>query len=84
MTTPATLMVLLQGQKITPFISSWSTTIMIESKDPLGGRLVIRSTDTCWKGWLQSDDKEDRVGMVGWVLTLFTLQTVQPATYLQM
>ena len=56
---------------------------MTESKDSLGGRLVIRSTETCWKGQVQSDFKEERAGMVGWVLTLFAWQTVHLAIYFQ-
>ena len=65
-----------------PFISSWSIMTMMESKDPLGGRSVIRSTETCWKGWVQLDSKGERAGMVGWVLTLFAWQMAQPAIYL--
>ena len=52
-------------------------------KDPLEGRSVIRSTETYWKGQIQSDGKGERVGIVGWMLTLFAWQTVQPAMYLQ-
>ena len=67
MAIPAASMFLLQGQRITPFVSPWSTMTMMESKDPLGGRSMIRSTETCWKGWVQLDDKGERARMVEWV-----------------
>ena len=81
MATPTASIFLLQGQRITPFISPWSTMTMTESKDLLGGRSVIRSTETCWKGQVQLDFKEERAGMMGWVLTLFAWQTAYLATY---
>jgi hypothetical protein len=42
--------VLLQGIKITPFESPWSTTTRIESYPSAGGRLVIRSIEQLAKG----------------------------------
>ena len=66
MATPAISMVLLQGQRIILFVSPWSTTTMIESKDPLGGRSVIRSMETYWKRWVHLDNKGEKVGMMEW------------------
>ena len=57
---------------------------MTELKDLLEGKLVIRSTKTCWKGQVQLEARGERAGMVRWVLTLLTWQMEQPATYFQM
>ena len=70
MAIPTASMFLLQGQRITPFVSPWSTMTMTESKDPLGSRSMIKSTKTCWKGQVQSDDKGEKAGTVEQVLTL--------------
>jgi hypothetical protein len=44
------VMVFLQGERITPFISPWSTTTITESKPLDSGISVIRSTEICKKG----------------------------------
>jgi hypothetical protein len=44
------VIVFLQSERITPFISPWSTMTMTESKPPDSGKLVIRSTEICEKG----------------------------------
>jgi hypothetical protein len=43
-------MVFLQGERITPFVSPWSTMTMTESKPLDSGKLVIRSMEICEKG----------------------------------
>ena len=60
---PLAVIVFLVGHRITPFISPWSTTTRKESKPMEGGRLVIRSQETCWKG----QDAEERMGVSGGV-----------------
>ena len=44
------VIVLLQGVKITPLVSPWSTTTNIESKPFTGGRSVIKSMEQLAKG----------------------------------
>jgi hypothetical protein len=44
--TPSVVIVLLQGERITPFVRLWSTTTIIESKPLLRGRSVIKSTES--------------------------------------
>ena len=68
---PAMSMDLEQGVRITPFVRPWSTMTMIESKPKEGGRLVMRSTESCLKGRVVVDGMGQRGGVVGWVLTLF-------------
>ena len=48
--------VLLQGWKITPFERPWSTMTRMESKPWEMGRLVMRSIEICWKGWVQLEE----------------------------
>ena len=48
--TPSPSMVLLQGRNLATLEQPWSTIVRMESYPPDGGRSVIRSIDTYWKG----------------------------------
>ena len=72
---PAASQFLEQGARITPFVRPWSTTIMTESKLEEGGRLVIKSTESCLNGRDAEDGMGESGGVVGWVLTLFCWKT---------
>ena len=76
---PLALIVLLQGVRITPFKRPWLTMTSSELKLLDKGRLVMRSIDSCWKGWVQEEGSGKSVGTVGWVLTFICWQTEQPA-----
>ena len=49
--TPSAVMFFFMGHRITPLVSPWLTTTRRESKPAEEGRSVIRSHETCWKGW---------------------------------
>ena len=68
---PAASMILEQGVRITPFISPWSTITTTELWPLEGGRLVMRSTESCLKGRVVEKEMGISREMVGWVLTLF-------------
>jgi len=61
--TPSAEMVFLVGH--TPLVSLWSTTTNRESKPEEGGRSVMRSQETCWKGREAEDLIRVRGGTVG-------------------
>jgi hypothetical protein len=65
--TPSEVIVFKHGVIITPFIRPWSTTTMIESKPPEGGRSVIRSTDRKVKGTVTVEGIGTRGGVTGCV-----------------
>src|ERR1700735_2969036 len=50
--------VLLQGIRITPFESPWSTTTNRESNPSAGGRSVIKSMEQCAKGRVETAPSE--------------------------
>ena len=75
---PAASTVLEQGVRITLFVRPWLTTTMTESNPDDRERLVIRLTESCLKGRETVDKIGQRGGTIGWVLTLFCWQTVQP------
>jgi hypothetical protein len=52
---PCGINVLLQGERITPFVSPWSTMTMTESKPEEGGRSMIWSIETYWKGHMATE-----------------------------
>jgi hypothetical protein len=60
---PSDVMVFLQGERITPFISPWSTMTMTESKPLDSGKSVIRSMEICEKGHVV----EEGIGVNGGV-----------------
>ena len=59
--TSAASMVFEQGMRITPFIMPWLTTTINESCLFEGGRLVVRSTESCLKG----RDEDEGMGASG-------------------
>ena len=59
--TPSAVTFFFVGQRITPLVSPWSTTTKRELKLVEGGRLVIRSQETCWKG----QEAEERIEVSG-------------------
>ena len=63
--TPLVSMSLLYRVRITPFERPWLTMTMSESKPWDGRRPVMRSTDSCWKGHVQVEERGDRAGAVG-------------------
>ena len=69
--TPMALMVLLQGMRITPLLSPWSTTTTKESCPFDLGRSVTRSMEIYLKGNRVFEGMGLSGGMVGWVFTLF-------------
>ena len=62
---PAASTVLEQGARITPFVRLWLTTTITESNPDEGGRLVMRSTESCLKGRETADEIGQRGGTVG-------------------
>ena len=62
---PAVLIFFKKGARITPLVSPWSTTTMIESKPKEEGRLVMRSTESCLKERETNDTIGQRGGMTG-------------------
>ena len=71
-------------QRIILFIRPWLTITSKESKSEEGGRSVIRSQETCWKGHKVWDLIGVSGGMVGWVFDLFCWHVTQPLMYLYM
>jgi len=59
--------VLLQGMKITPLVSPWSTTTKIESNPSDSGRSVMKSIVICSKGLVEVDPIGMSPGVVGCV-----------------
>ena len=76
--TPDAVMVFLVGQRITPFVSLWSTMTNRVLKPAERGRLVIRSQETCWKGQDAEDEIRERGGTVGCIFALACWQAPQP------
>ena len=64
--TPAASMVFEQGMRITPFVRPWSTMTINESCPSDGGRLVMRSTESCLKGSREAKGMGASGGQVGW------------------
>ena len=54
-----------QGARITPFVRPWSTMTITGSNPEDGGRLVIRSMDSCLKGRRMEDGMEESGGIAG-------------------
>ena len=77
---PAVLMVFIVGQRITPFVSPWSTMTNRVSKPSERGRSMIRSQEICWNGQELEDGIGKRGGLEGCVLTLCCWQEVHPLT----
>ena len=65
MAVPVASIILLQGSKITPLVDPWSTTTMIESKPPDGGRSVMKSMVMREKGRACSDLTGCKAGFDG-------------------
>ena len=61
----AASMFLEQGARITPFVRPWSTMTIKESWPVDGGRLVMRSTESCRNGRDEEEGMRDRGGHVG-------------------
>ena len=76
---PQTLIILLQGHRITPFESPWSTMIKIELNPLLIGRLVMKSIVTCWNGRWACDLIGISGAAVGWVFISICWQVVHPS-----
>ena len=72
-------MFFLVGHRITPFISPWLTMTNKVSKPAEGGRLVMRSQETCWKGWDAEEGIGERGGTVGCVFAFACWQAPQPS-----
>jgi hypothetical protein len=74
---PSAVMVFLVGQRITPFVSLWSTTTNKESNLEEGGRSVMRLQEICWKGREEVDLIRARGGngRVGVCLALLAKRT---------
>ena len=51
------------GEKITPFVSPWSTMTNMKSNPEEGGRSVMRSQETCWNGRVAVEGRGRRVGV---------------------
>src|ERR1700709_163753 len=82
--TPSEVMVFLQGERITPLVSPWSTVTMTESKPLQGGRSVMRSTEIWEKGRVADEGIGFSGGVEGWVLDFICWQRAQPSTYFRM
>ena len=71
------------GEKITPFVSPWSTMTNIESNPEEVGRSVMRLQETCWNGQVVVERMGTSSGVIRWVFTLFCWHTAHLSTYFQ-